>query len=144
MEQEAGRSENIIYCSKETKQNMPWGFITVENHLTYFWFRRKFIPQIGHSKPVNHRDRLLKRMVWITQVAVVISCDSLTDRLLHDRQTAHQALKCLQTAKCSSGASYLGRSHYTSLSRISWHSSLGRHKLSETDMVISTSRKTTS
>lgn len=144
VEQEAGRSEDKIYCSKETKQNRPWGFITVENHLTYFWFRRKFTPWIGHSKSVNHRDRLLMRMVCITVVAVVISCDSFTDRLLHDRQTAHQALKCLQTAKRSSGASDLGRTHYTSLSLISWHSSLGRQKLSEAELVISTSCKTTS
>lgn len=72
-------------------------------------------------------------MVYITQVVADISCDSFTDRLLHDRLTAHQALKCLQTAKGSSGVSDLSRTHYMSSSEILCHlcSSLGRQTLFE-------------
>lgn len=67
-------------------------------------------------------------MVCVTQVAAITSCDSFTDRPLHDGMTARWALKCLQTEKCSSVASDLGRTYCTSPSQVSWHlhSFLGR------------------
>ena len=76
---------------------------------------------MNRAQKTNQQQGLafeVKGMVCITQVAVVTLCGSFTDRLLHDRLTAHRALKCLQAAKRSSGASDLGRTHYTSPSQI--------------------------
>lgn len=120
MEQEAGESEILIYCSKETKQNVPWRFITGENHLKYFWLNRKFTSQIGHRESVNNWDRFLKWMVCIIQMVLCLSCNSFAQSLVLDRLTTHQALKCLQKANAAH-LKWPGRTHYTSLSQISWH-----------------------